>query len=58
MEIKFEGLPSPWLDIVPLYHFLKGYSQPFTGLDPAKIAWNVDEKLGLEKVKRGISDKK
>lgn len=58
-EIKFEGLPSPWLDTVPLYHFLKEYSRPFTGLvDPAKISWNVDDKLGLVKVKKGINDKK
>lgn len=58
-EIKFEGLPSPWLDIVPLYHFLKGHSRPFTGLgDLAKISWNVDDKLGLVNVKRGINDKK
>lgn len=58
-EIKFEDLPYPWLDIVPLYHFLKKNSQPFTALgDPTKIAWNVDEKLGLMNVKRGINDKR
>ena len=42
-----------WLLALPLYHFLKGFSEPFQTqvLDPAKISFNLEQELDLDSFK-------
>ena len=39
-----------WLLALPLYHFLKGFSEPFQTrvLDPNKISFNQEKELDLD----------
>ena len=42
-----------WLFALPLYHFLKGFSEPFQTqvLDPEKIFFNQEKELDLDSFK-------
>lgn len=39
-----------WLLVLPLYHFLKGFSEPFQTpvVDPGKILFNQEKELDLD----------
>ena len=54
--MKSRQFKSPeWLAAIPIFHFLKGYSQPFQKpeLNPEKISWDMRVELDAVRSKPG-----
>ena len=49
---------TEWLLALPLYHFLKGFSEPYEKpvMDPTKIIFNQEWELDLDEFKRKMYD--
>ena len=52
--MKNEGSPVDWMLALPLYHFLKGQSEPF-GEPGTSVMWERDMNLGLSVVKQKVN---